>query len=143
MFDTTYVLRVLITHLLIVQVIGSPFEADAQASHLVRIGLADAVATTDSDLLSFACPLTLFGHMMGGRKKPGAMVRWGHTCSKHINDLSSGELVTATCLTGCDYIHRLKGMSLKKAIDTTLSWRGKVGLVCSFFACYVFISMFD
>ena len=119
--------------------IGSPFEADVQASHLVRIGLADAAATSDSDLLTFGCPLTLFGHLTGG-KKPGVMVKWGHTCSKHINDLSSVEL---TCLTGCDYIHRLKGMSLKKAIDTTLSWRGKVGLVCSFFTCYVFISMFD
>ncbi len=111
------------------QVIGSPFEADAQASHLVRIGLADAAATSDSDLLTFGCPLTLFGHLTGG-KKPGAMVKWGHTCSKRINDLSSGELVTATCLTGCDYINRLKGMSLKKAIDITISWREQVSRAC-------------
>ena len=121
--------------------ICSPFEADAQASHLVRIGLADAAATTDSDLLTFACPLTLCGHLSGGRK-PGAMVKCGHTCSKRINDLSLGELVTATCLIGCDYINRLKGMSLKKAIDTTLSWRGQVALACSF-VCYMFISVFD
>ena len=110
---------------LVLQVIGSPFEADAQSAHLVQIGFADAAATTDSDLLSFKCPLILYGHL-SGNKKPGAMVRWGNTCSLEINKLSAQELVTATCLTGCDYIPRLHGMSLKKAIEKTLSWREKV-----------------
>ena len=107
------------------QVFGSPFEADAQVSHLVRVGLADAAATSDSDLLTFGCPLTLYGHLMGGRK-PGAMVKWGTTCSKRINELTVEELVSVTCLTGCDYINRLKGMSLKQSIDIVISWRGKV-----------------
>ena len=87
--------------------------------------MADAAATSDSDLLTFRCPLTLYGHLMGG-KKPGAMVKWGSTCSKRINELTVEELVSVTCLTGCDYINRLKGMSLKQAIDIVISWRGKV-----------------
>ena len=60
------------------------------------------------------------------------MVRWGHTCSPDINKMSVEEVVTMTCLTGCDYINRLKGMSIKKAIAKVLSWRNKVclGVTC-------------
>ena len=115
--------------------IGSPFEADAQSSHLVLIGFADAAATTDSDLLSFKCPVILYGHLSGS-KKPGAMVRWGNTCSIEINKLTAEELVTVTCLTGCDYVPRLHGMSLKKAIEKALSWRKKVCMYRCIFLYY-------
>ena len=99
-------------------------------SHLVRLGLADAGATADSDIYVFGCPTTLYGHF--GHKKPGSMVIWGKTCSKQINELSQGELVSATCLTGCDYIPRLQGMSLDKAIKTVIAWRDKkVALICA------------
>ena len=43
-----------------------------------------------------------------------------------MNKLSVTEMVHATCLSGCDYIPRLRGMSLTKAISLTLSWREKV-----------------
>ena len=106
------------------QVFGSPFEADAQVAHLVRTGLADAVATSDSDIYTFGSPMTLYGHFLGG-KKAGSMVQWQKTCSPKINSMNLAEVVTMTCLTGCDYIPRLRGMSLTKAIATTLSWRDK------------------
>ena len=112
-------------------------------SHLVRLGLADAGATDDSDIVVFGCPITLYGHF--GPKKPGSMVIWGKTCSEKINGLCPEELVTATCLTGCDYIPRLQGMSLNKAIDTVMAWRGKVVFVCScmlltlFYSCMLLI----
>ena len=83
----------------ILQVFGSPFEADAQVSHLVRIGLADAAASSDSDLLTFACPMTLYDHL-NTKRKDGAMVRWAHTCSSDINKMNEVELVHTTCLTG-------------------------------------------
>ena len=105
-----------------VQVFGSPFEADAQCSHLVRLGIADCAASTDADLLPFGCPLTLYGHMSTS-KKPGAMVRPGATCCSQVNTMSPIELVWMNCLTGCDYIDRLHGFSLQKAIDKVLSWR--------------------
>ena len=95
-------------------VFGSPFEADAQVSHLVRIGLADVGATTDSDVLTFCCPLILYDHFKLS-SKDGAMVQWGNTCSPEINKLCPAELVTVSCLTGCDYINRLTRMSLSKA----------------------------
>ena len=94
-------------------------------SYLVRQGFADAAASSDLDLLTFACPMTLYDHL-NTSKKDGAMVRWGQTCSPKINTMSEVELVHTTCLTGCDYIPRLRGMSLRKAVDTVLSWRGKV-----------------
>ena len=99
---------------------GSPFEADAQVSHLVRLGLVDFAVSTDGDILTFGCPLILYNHLRVG-KKPVSMVRWGHTCSPDINKMSVEEVVTMTCLTGCDYINRLKGMSIKKAIAKVLS----------------------
>lgn len=114
----------------ITQVLGSPFEADAQVSHLVRIGLADAACTSDSDLYTFGCPMILYNHLRGG-KKDGCMVRWRQTCSSSVNKLSVTEMVHATCLSGCDYIPRLRGMSLTKAISLTLSWREKVDHTCS------------
>lgn len=113
---------------------GSPFEADAMVSHLVRVGLANAAATDDSDIVVFGCPMTLYGHFSRS-KKPGSMVIWGKTCSQKINGLRPEELVTATCLTGCDYIPRLQGMSLNKAIDTVIGWRDKVVFVCVHMFC--------
>ena len=109
----------------ILQLFDSPFEADAQVSHLVRIGLADAAASSDSDLLTFACPMTLYDHL-NTKRKDGVMVRWAHTCSSDINKMNEVELVHTSCLTGYDYIPRLRGMSLRKAVDTVLAWRGKV-----------------
>ena len=106
------------------QVFGIPFEEDAQCSHLVRLGIADVAATIDSDLLSFGCPLTLFGHVSTS-KKPGALVRPGKMCCAQVNSMSTMEIVWMTCLTGCDYIDRLHGFSLQKAIDKALSWRCK------------------
>lgn len=108
-------------------------------SHVVRLGLAAAGATADSDIVTFGCPVTLYGHF-GSAKKPGAMVIWGKTCSESINRLKTEELVSATCLTGCDYIPRLQGMSLKKAIATVIRWRGKVGFVHS---CMFLILFFN
>ena len=103
---------------------GSPFEADAQCSHLVRLGLADAASTTDSDLYTFRCPRTLYGHLSNS-KKPGAMVRLGASCSVEINNMTPVEVVWLTCLTGCDYIDRLHGCGIDKAIQIVKSWRGK------------------
>ena len=107
-----------------IQVIGSPFEADAQCSHLVRLGLADAVATTDADIYTFRCPLTLYGHLTQS-KKVGAMVRLGQTCSKEINAMTAREVVWLTCLCGCDYIDNLHGYGMAKALATVKSWRDK------------------
>ena len=107
-------------------------------SHLVRLGLADAGATADSDIYVFGCPVTLYGHF--GHTKPGSMVIWGKTCSKEINELCKEELVSATCLTGCDYIPRLQGMSLNKAIKTVIAWRGKVVLICDYMVLILFYS---
>ena len=105
---------------------GSPFEADAQVSHLVRLGLADFAVSTDGDILTFGCPLTLYNYLRVG-KKPGSMVRWRHTCSPDINKKSE-EVVTTTCLTGCDYINRLKGMSIIKEVDRQSTLMEKQGL---------------
>ena len=106
------------------QVFGSPFEADAQCSHLVRLGLCDVAGTSDSDLLTFGCPLTLYGHYTTS-KKLGAMVRPGETCSPAINDMTPQEVVFMTCLCGCDYIDNLQGIGIVKAIEIVKSWRGK------------------
>eukprot|EP01070_Trichotokara_eunicae_P000127 Trichotokara_eunicae@DN10304_c0_g1_i1.p1 len=38
------------------EVIVTPFEADAQLSYLARTGYVDAVITEDSDLLAYGCP---------------------------------------------------------------------------------------
>ena len=75
------------------QVFDSPFEADAHVSHLVRLGLADFAVSTAGDILTCGCPLTLYNHLRAG-KKPGSMVRWGHTCSSDINKMSVEEVVT-------------------------------------------------
>lgn len=106
------------------QVFGSPFEADAQCSHLVRLGIADAADTTDSDLYTFGCPLTLYRHFSSSRK-PGAMVRLGASCSSDINNMTPIEVVWMTCLCGCDYINNLHGCGMAKALQTVQSWRGK------------------
>ena len=106
------------------QVIGSPFEADAQVSHLVRLGLADVGATTDSDVYTFQCPRTLYGHLTSS-KKLGAMVRLGETCSADINNMTAEEVVWMTCLCGCDYINNLHGCGIAKALQIVKSWRGK------------------
>ena len=106
------------------QVFGSPFEADAQCSHLVRLGIADAADTTDSDLYTFGCPLTLHRHFSSSRK-PGAMVRLGASCSPDINNMTPIEVVWMTCLCGCDYINNLHGCGMAKALQTVQSWCGK------------------
>ena len=111
------------------QVFGSPFEADAQVSHLVRLGLGDVASTTDSDLYTFRCPLTLYGHLSNS-KKQGEMVQLGENCSEEINAMTALEVAWLTCLTVCDYIDRLHGCSINKAIQIVQSWRGKSPEVC-------------
>ena len=106
------------------QVIGSPFEADAQCSHLVRLGIADAAATTDSDLYVFGCPLTLYQHLSNSSKL-GSMVRTRKTCCETINSMTAIEVVWMTCLCGCDYINNLQGCGIDKAISIVKEWRSK------------------
>ena len=106
----------------ITAVIGSPFEADAQCSHLVRLGIADAAGTTDSDLYVFGCPLILYVHLTTS-KKLGAMVRTGKTCSSDINAMTPIQLAWLVCLCGCDYIDNLHGCGIKKAIKVVQAWK--------------------
>ena len=104
-----------------IQIFGSPFEADAQVSHLVRLGLCDVAGSTDSDIYTFGCPLTLYGHLTTS-KKVGAMVRPGKTCSPEINSMTPQEVVWMTCLCGCDYIDNLHGNDIAKTIEAVKSW---------------------
>ena len=81
-----------------VQVFGSSFEADTQRSHLVRLRFADATGTSDSDLLTFVCPLTLYGHVSTS-KKSDVMVRPVQTCCTQINIMTVKEYTTVSLKT--------------------------------------------
>lgn len=43
-----------------IEFIVSPYESDAQLTHLQRIGHVDAILTEDSDLLAFGCDSVLY-----------------------------------------------------------------------------------
>ena len=93
----------------------SPYEADAQLSHLSQLGLIDFAVSEDSDLLVYGCHRVLFklDYNTGYSMEVASPIHSAPLFSK-LCPLS----VTLACiLAGCDYGPVVSGIGIKKAIE--------------------------
>eukprot|EP00249_Psilotum_nudum_P001321 c13755_g1_i1 orf=493-2964(+) len=98
-----------------IQYIVAPYEADAQMAFLSLNGHIDAVITEDSDLIPFGCPKVIFKMDKFGQ---GLEFQYGDIAKNRDLNFTSftKQMVLEMCiLSGCDYLHSLQGMGLKRA----------------------------
>jgi len=94
----------------------SPYESDAQLAFLSRTKLIDLVITEDSDAIVYGCLRTLFklnrDNAMGDeifRKNMGCVTELS------FSNWSDDQFKLFCCLSGCDYVTKLKNMGIKTA----------------------------
>jgi exonuclease 1 len=96
-----------------VEYVVAPYEADAQLAYLFKSGQADVVFTEDSDLLAFGCTHVLFKMDNLGN---GQYINLEQLTSiKIFENYQDDMLLTASILSGCDYLESVKGIGFKKA----------------------------
>ena len=114
-----------ILHKLDIELIISPYEADAQISYLCKSGIADFAVSEDSDIVVFGCPTLVTKLQPGG---DCSVIRinelWDKEISKGFKDKSlielaglSHEVFIYICImAGCDYLPSIERMGLKTGI---------------------------
>lgn len=108
-----------------IELIISPYEADAQISYLCKSGLADFGVSEDSDIVVFGCPVLVSKLQPSG---DCSVVKindlWDKEESKKIKDKSLSELckfdhnvfIRICVMAGCDYLPSMERMGLKTGI---------------------------
>ncbi|KAI8643060.1 PIN domain-like protein [Parasitella parasitica] len=114
-----------------VQCIVAPNEADAQLTHLVRTGKADAVVTEDSDLLAFGCKKCIYKIDRYGNGVEISLDQVLNSNASIFRGYDVEKFRHICILSGCDYLPSLKGIGLRtilkqfdsnKNTDHSLNW---------------------
>lgn len=93
-----------------IECIISPYETDAQLTHLQRIGFIDGILTEDSDFIIYGCTNILY-KANGGRADLFTRERL-----KLLTNIKTEKLLEICILSGCDYLKNIKKVGLKTAI---------------------------
>lgn len=104
--------------------LDAPSEGEAQAAHMTRQGLVDAVASQDFDSLLFGAPVVYRNLSVGGRRKLPGRQAWVDVSPVRIEldatldnlGLNRAQLVDVAILMGTDYNPGIKGVGPKTAI---------------------------
>ncbi|XP_041105234.1 exonuclease 1-like [Polyodon spathula] len=97
-----------------VDCIVAPYEADSQLAFLNKSGIAQAVITEDSDLLTFGCKKVLLKMDTFGNGLEIDQACLGKC--KQLGDVFNEEKFRYMCiLAGCDYLASISGIGLAKA----------------------------
>ena len=94
----------------------APYETDAQLSFLIREGVIDFAISEDSDLLVYGCRRTLF--KLDFRTGYGMEIAEPINSVTAFSNLSTDAVILACVLAGCDYGPSIRGVGIRKAIDT-------------------------
>lgn len=98
-----------------IEYIISPYESDAQLCYLQRIGYIDYIMTEDSDLIVYGCTQILY-------KFDGNKVDEFRR-EKMENNVFTSNIIDICILSGCDYLHSIKGIGLLTAIKLMHKFR--------------------
>ncbi|XP_058072361.1 exonuclease 1 isoform X2 [Magnolia sinica] len=98
-----------------VDYVVAPYEADAQMAFLCLNKTVDAVITEDSDLIPFGCSRIIFK-----MDKFGQGVEFRYSMIERNKEMNfsafTRQMLLEMCiLSGCDYLHSLPGLGLKRA----------------------------
>jgi len=114
-----------ILHKLDIELIISPYEADAQISYLCKSGIADFGVSEDSDIVVFGCP-TLVSKLQPSGDCSVIRINelWDKTLNKKYSDNGISELqklnhntfITICTMAGWDYLPSMERMGLKTGI---------------------------
>ncbi len=104
--------------------LDAPSEGEAQAAHMTRQGLVDAVASQDFDSLLFGAPVVYRNLSVGGRRKLPGRQAWVDVAPVRVDlgatldelSLNRAQLVDVAILMGTDYNPGIKGVGPKTAI---------------------------
>lgn len=104
--------------------LDAPSEGEAQAAHMTRQGLVDAVASQDFDSLLFGAPVVYRNLSVGGRRKLPGRQAWVDVTPLRVDleatldelGLNRAQLVDVAILMGTDYNPGVKGVGPKTAI---------------------------
>eukprot|EP00922_Rhytidocystis_sp_ex-Travisia-forbesii_P018285 GHVS01027183.1.p1 GENE.GHVS01027183.1~~GHVS01027183.1.p1 ORF type:complete len:657 (+),score=94.90 GHVS01027183.1:292-2262(+) len=145
-------------HIMNVEFVVAPFEADAQLAYMCRTGYVTCVVTEDSDLLAYGCPRVVFkmdksgagqeidiseiadlkieGEWKNKKTKLTSTVEEQNDNNKWTGDLSrlkkfNQEMFTSMCvLSGCDYISEgIKGVGIKTAFQLVARYKSLSGVL--------------
>ena len=113
-------------------IVQAPYEGEAQASHIVKIGDADYVLSQDADCFMFQAPRLVKNLTISGkRKKPGAYayeevqpeVILLKDVLKELG-ITHDQLIILGLLVGTDYnVGGIKGVGPKKALTLVKKYR--------------------
>ncbi|EZG80748.1 putative endonuclease [Gregarina niphandrodes] len=98
--------------------VNAPGEAEAQAAHLCRLGLAEAVVSDDSDCLVFGCQDTirnLFDSDTTAELFSARDIR-------RVLGLELQDLRVLALLLGCDYTLGVSGIGVVNALEILQAW---------------------
>ncbi|CAF0844666.1 unnamed protein product [Brachionus calyciflorus] len=101
-------------HILGVDVVVAPYEADAQLAYLNKINVAQIIITEDSDLILFGCEKVMYKLDINGF---GQLIQKEKIISiTQFDSADNFERFRWMCiLSGCDYLENLPGIGLGKA----------------------------
>lgn len=121
-----------------IEVIVSPYEADAEISYLCRSGIADFGVSEDSDIVVFGCP------MLVSKLQPSGDCSvinfddlWNKQVIKETKDKALEELCSLSheifiyicIMSGCDYLPGMERMGLKTGIKNFYKYKDLKGLM--------------
>ena len=104
-----------------IQFVLAPYEADSQAAFLNIRNHVHAIVTEDSDLLVYSSPRVFLKMDNNGN---GVEIEYNNIfrCpSVKFMGLTHQQFVDVCILAGCDYIEKIKGIGISKAIDLVKS----------------------
>lgn len=93
----------------------SPYEADAQLTHLSLYGIADVIITEDSDALVYGCQRVLFKLDAQGHGKEIQRCDLGSNVQLSFENWTDEQFKLFCCLSGCDYVPKLPYVGIKTA----------------------------
>lgn len=99
-----------------IQCIVAPNEADAQLTHLINTGKAEAVVTEDSDLLAFGCSKCVYKIDRYGNGVEISLDQVLHDEASIFNNFDAETIRHICILSGCDYLPSIKGAGLKTVL---------------------------
>jgi len=110
----------------------SASEGEAQASHLVRKGIAHAAASQDFDSLLFGCPLLIRNLAISGRRRHPRSKQYINIEPEEVSleltlnslGITREQLVDMGILIGTDYNPGIRGIGPKKALNLIQKYGG-------------------
>lgn len=129
-----------------VKVIVAPYEADSQIAYLYKTNLCDIIISEDSDQIAYGCDRILYKLGVDGNcsyYENSNLDKADIGKYKIYKSLSQIQKVEFCVLCGCDYLPRIKGLGIGRAIELFKKYNNIVDIIKDMQKNYIFRAGFS